>query len=228
MLKNLKIRPSLFGDVDKTLMFYPETVEPASLELVRKLQQMQGFKDFLLVGGTALSLQLGHRKSVVIDLSSQQHFQAETCATLLEENYDFQLLYLQSNTLKGIIGEIFIDIVTHNYPLISDVVLFEGIRMASLQDIAAMKVNAISGTGTRIKDFIDIYFLLKTMSFQAIIESFKKKYGARNEFHAIKSLTYFDGVDLQTWPEMILEPELRFQEIKNSIIEAQNAFLGSH
>jgi hypothetical protein len=209
-------------------MFYPETIEPATLELVRNLQQMPVLKDFLLVGETALTLQLGHRKSVVIDLSSQQHFQAETCASLLEENYDFQLLYLQSNTLKGIIGEIFIDIVTHNYPLISDVVLFNGIRMASHQDIAAMKVNAISGTGTRLKDFIDIYFLLKSMSFQSIIESFKKKYGARNEFHAIKSLTNFDDVDVQTWQEMILEPELRFQEMKNYIIEARNDFLGSH
>jgi hypothetical protein len=209
-------------------MFYPETVEPATLELVRKLQQMPVLKDFLLVGGTALSLHLGHRKSVDIDLFSQQPFQAETCASLLEENYDFQLLYLQNNTLKGIIGEIFIDIITHNYPLISDVVLFDGIRMASLQDIAAMKVNAISGIGTRVKDFVDIYFLLKTMSFQAIIDSFSKKYGTRNEFHAIKSLTYFDDVDIQTWPEMILEPELQFQEIKNSILKARNDFLRSH
>jgi hypothetical protein len=225
MLKNSKIRPSLFRDVDKALMFYPETVEPALLELVRELQQMPAFKDFLLVGGTALSLQLGHRKSVDIVLFSQQPFEAETFATLLEGNFDFQLLYLQNNTLKGIIGEIFINIITHNYPLISDVVLFEGIRMASLPDIAAMKVNDISGTGTRVKDFIDIYFLLKTMSFQAIMESFKKKYGARNEFHAMKSLTHFDGVDLQTWPEMILEPELQIQEVKNSIIESRNDFL---
>jgi hypothetical protein len=209
-------------------MFYPETVEPATLELVRKLQQMPVFKDFLLVGGTALSLQLGHRKSVDIELFSQQPFEAETYASLLEENFDFQLLYLQENTLKGIIDEIFIDVISHNYPLISDVVIFEGIRMASLRDIAAMKVNAISGIGTRVKDFVDIYFLLKSMSFKAIIESFSKKYGARNEFHAIKSLTWFDDVDLQTWPEMILEPELQFQEIKNSIIEARNDFLGSH
>jgi hypothetical protein len=209
-------------------MFYPETAEPASLELVRKLQQMPVFKDFLLVGGTALSLQLGHRKSVGIYLFSRQPFVAETCASLLEENSDFQLLYLQNNTLKGIIGEIFIDIITHNYPLISDVVIFEGIRMASLQDIAAMKVNVISGIGTRVKDFIDIYFLLKSMSFKAIIESYSKKYGARNESHAIKSLTWFDGVDLHTWPELILEPELRFQEIKNSITEARNDFLRSH
>ena len=209
-------------------MFYPETVEPATLELVRKLQQMPVFKDFLLVGGTALSLQLGHRKSVDMDLFSQQPFEAETCASLLEESLDFQLMYLQNNTLKGIIGEIFIKFITHNYPLISDVVIFEGIRMASLQDIAAMKVNAISGIGTRVKDFVDIYFLLRSMSFQAIIESFSKKYGARNEFHAIKSLTYFDDVDVHTWPEMILEPELRFQVIKKSIIEARNDFLGSH
>jgi hypothetical protein len=209
-------------------MFYPETVEPAILELIRKLQQTSAFKDFLLVGETALSLQIGHRKSVDIDLFSQQSFEAETCASLLEENYNLQLLYLQNNTLKGIIGEIFIDIIAHNYPRISDVIIFDGIRMASLQDIAAMKVNAISGNGTRVKDFVDIYFLLKSMSFQSIIESFSKKYGARNEFHAIKSLTYFEEVDLKTWPEMILEPDLRFQEIKNSIIKARNDFLRSH
>lgn len=174
-----------------------------------------------------MSIQIGHRKSDDIDLFSQQPFDAEVNTAWLEENFGFQQLYQQRNTLKGIIGEVIVDMMTHNYPLIASPLLVEGIRIASLQDIAAMKVNAISGNGTRVKDFIDIYFLLKSLSFGEIIKSFSKKYGARNEFHAIKSLTYFDDVDLQVWPEMILEPEIRFSDIKSAIIKERDNFLDS-
>jgi len=88
-----------------------------------------------------------------------------------------------------------------------------------------MKVNAIAGNSTRIKDFIDIYFLLKEMSFADLIENFSKKYGKRNEFHAIKSLTWFDDIDEKNWPVLLLEPKLKLKDIKEKIIKDRNAFL---
>jgi hypothetical protein len=208
-------------------MFYPETIEPGSLELVRRILLLPEIQGFMLVGGTALALQIGHRRSDDIDLFAQKPFDAERLGSLLEESFGFKLSYLQNNTLKGFVDNTYIDIITHNYPLVSEPVFFNSIPLASIRDIAAMKLNAISGNGTRVKDFIDVYFILKLISFEVIIESFGIKYGNRNEFHAFKSLTYFNDVDLNSWPEMILEPGLNFTMIKNTLLKERDNFLKS-
>jgi hypothetical protein len=94
-------------------------------------------------------------------------------------------------------------------------------------DIAAMKVNAISGNGTRAKDFVDIYFLLKEYSFGEIISFYSNKYGSRNEFHAVKSLTYFNDLNTEDWPIMIKEPKLSPSKMKKEIVKHRDNFLNS-
>jgi hypothetical protein len=88
-----------------------------------------------------------------------------------------------------------------------------------------MKVNAISGNGTRAKDFVDIYFLLKEFSFDEIISFYTEKYSARNEFHAIKSLTFFEDIDETSWPDMVKEKELTLDQVKKSINRHRDEFL---
>ena len=175
-------------------MLHKETVAPATLELIKSLQSEKIFKDFHLVGGTALSLQIGHRISVDIDLFSQNEFETGFYLEYLERKYDFKLQYEYENTLKGFINGIFIDILRHNHPYIHEPINEENIRLLSKADIAAMKVNAIAGNGTRLKDFIDIYFLAKEFTIGEIIGFYSEKYGKRNEFHALKSLTYFKDI----------------------------------
>ena len=97
--------------------------------------------------------------------------------------------------------------------------------MASKPDIAAMKVNAITGNGTRVKDFIDLYFLLKEMNFSEIIQFYKTKYQTNNDFHAIKSLGYFDDIIIAEWPKMILEKDLDIKKLKKSIIVKRELYL---
>jgi hypothetical protein len=75
----------------------------------------------------------------------------------------------------------------------------------SKQDIAAMKLNAIAGNGTRSKDFIDVYFLLKEFSVQQLLSFYQTKYSQRNSLHVLKSLIYFDDISMADWPEMVLE-----------------------
>ena len=97
--------------------------------------------------------------------------------------------------------------------------------MASLKDIAAMKLNAIAGNGTRVKDFIDIYFLLKENSFSDLIDFYCTKYENRNEFQIIKSLTYFNDIIVEDWPNMYLEKNLSFSDIKNFILSKRDEYL---
>lgn len=208
-------------------MLHKETVDNITLELIRKVQSDKVFKDFILVGGTALSLQIGHRISIDIDFFTKEEFDPREMLQYLEANYGFQEQYSHTNTLKGIINGVFIDLLRHNYRYVAEPIEINGIRMADKQDIAAMKVNAIAGNGTRVKDFIDIYFLLKEFSFSDIIDFYKIKYESRNEFHAIKSLTYFDEIVTEPWPKMIKEKNLSFEILTKEIIRNRDLFLKS-
>lgn len=208
-------------------MLYKETVGPATLGLISKLQADPLFHDFYLVGGTALSLQIGHRISLDIDLFTRNAFDNGEMLDHLEKNYKFSLQFIHHNTLKGFIKGIFVDFIRHDYPRIGDPISEEGIIMASLPDIAAMKLNAISGNGTRAKDFVDIYFLLKKYSFGELIDFYKTKYSERNDFHVIKSLTYFDDIITENWPNMVLKKELNLNAVKKTILAHRDRFLKS-
>jgi hypothetical protein len=181
--------------------------------------------DFVLVGGTALSLQVGHRISVDIDFFTRKEFDNNQLLEHLEQNYGFQEQYSHKNTLKGIVDGVFVDLLRHDYKFVAGHNLIDGVHMASKQDIAAMKVNAITGNGTRVKDFVDIYFLLKEFSFSEVIDFYKAKYNTRNDFHAIKSLTYFDDIIVEEWPNMILEKDLTLKKLKRIIIEKRDHHL---
>lgn len=210
-------------------MLQKKAVRSNTLELIRSLQSDEFFNDFYLVGGTALALQIGHRESIDIDLFTTKDFDVNSTLEYLEQEYAFSLQLSAKNTLKGIIDNIFVDIISHKYPIISKPVESEGIRMLSQEDIIAMKVNAIAGNGTRIKDFIDIYFLLKHHSFSDIITYYKKKYSQRNDLHAIKSLCYFGDIDQnQNWPKLLKEKDLSLEKIKNRIILSKNKYFSDN
>ncbi|MFU8844816.1 MAG: nucleotidyl transferase AbiEii/AbiGii toxin family protein [Bacteroidales bacterium] len=206
-------------------MLHKETVSNNTLELIQKLQSDVFFEKFTLVGETALALQIGHRISIDIDFFTREAFDQQEMLQHLEREYRFQEQYSHTNTLKGIINGVFVDLLRHDYKCIAEPMNIMGMRLASKQDIAAMKVNAITGNGTRVKDFIDIYFLLKEFSFSEIIGFYKKKYDSRNDFHAVKSLTYFEDIDADVWPKMVLEKTLKLSEIKKVIIEQRDFFL---
>ena len=206
-------------------MLQKKAIRSNTLELIRSLQSDTKFKDFYLVGGTALALQIGHRESIDIDLFTTKDFDVNSTLEYLEQEYAFFLQLSAKNTLKGIIDNIFVDIISHKYPIINKHVESEGIRMLSQDDIIAMKVNAITVNRSRIKDFIDIYFLLKHHSFSDIITCYKKKYSQRNDLHAIKSLCYFEDIDKkQDWPKLLKEKDLSLETIKSSITLSKNKY----
>ena len=84
-----------------------------------------------------------------------------------------------------VLNEVKIDIVNYTYPWLDDVVYKDGIRLASPRDIAAMKITAIEGRGTK-KDFVDIYFLLKKYSLKNLLDFYSQKYPDSSSFMAMK------------------------------------------
>jgi len=208
-------------------MLHQEASEPATLALIRQLQADPVLDGFLLAGGTALALMIGHRISIDIDLFTRKPFDAEALNEHLEKRYGFSLQFMHKNTLKGFINWVFVDILTHDYPLLVSPLNTDNIVMISKEDIAAMKVNAITGNGTRAKDFVDIYFLLKEFSFKEILDFYSQKYRQRNSFHAVKSLTYFDDIDATAWPNLIREKQLKLKDVRKEIIRNRDLFLNA-
>ncbi len=176
-------------------MLRKETVSAVTLELLNVLMKDSELQDFFLVGGTALSLQIGHRMSIDIDLFSQNPFDENKLLAYLENQYRFQLDYIDRNTVKGQINGVKVDLITHAYALVMDVVLDESIRLASLEDIAAMKLNAIVGNGTRLKDFVDIAFLSSFLSLEQMTSAYEKKYQSRNPVIIMKALSYHQDIN---------------------------------
>ena len=178
-------------------MLRKETVTAGTLELLKDLMQDEFLADFFLVGGTALSLQIGHRISIDIDLFSQNSFDERKMLGYLETQKGMRLDYLSKNTINGQIAETKVDLITHAYPLVKELKLLDGIRLASLEDIAAMKLNAIVGNGTRLKDFIDIAFISGYLPLKKMIDAYEDKYASRNPFLTIKALSYHHDINFK-------------------------------
>ena len=206
-------------------MLQKNAVEPYTLELLKKLTSDNRLSEFSLAGGTALALQLGHRRSIDLDLFTTKDFDSNFILEHLEHIYNFKLDFSAENTLKGSINNIKVDLISHKYKLVTPINTYDSIRLYSIPDIAAMKLNAITGNGTRSKDFIDIYFILKQYPLNEILEFYKTKYSTRNIFHVLKSLDYFDDINIQDWPEMIKENNLQLSDIKKNIETEVNDFL---
>ncbi len=203
-------------------MLHFETVSPPALELLRSLQQIGIFKDLRLVGGTSLALQYGHRKSIDIDLFGL--FEADELEITEELSRLGQIYQLQKskNILVYLINGIKTDIVRYKYPWLEDIQIIDGIRFAGRKDIAAMKLAAITGRGTK-KDFIDIWFLLKEFSLQQMMEFYLTKYSDGTEFLVLKSLGYFTDADNDPMPVMLSDAE--WVHIKDGIKSALTNYL---
>ena len=112
--------------------------------------------------------------------------------------------------------DIKIDFVNYRYNWLDPAIEENGIRLASPRDIAAMKINAIEGRGTK-KDFIDIYFLLQHYSLENILKFYADKYPDNSQFRALMSLTYFEDAEEQFMPEMLVA--IDWDRIKSFIID---------
>ena len=174
-------------------MLFKQTVNKSTLELLTSLMKDKALSDFILVGGTALALQLGHRISIDLDLFSVSSFDQDKLADHLRNNYNFILDFISENTIKGEIQEIQVDLISHQYPLLEENES-EDIRLASLIDIAAMKLNAIAGNGTRLKDFIDLAYLSARFSLSQMLEGYGRKYRS-NPVMPLKAIVYYDDIN---------------------------------
>jgi len=196
-------------------MLFKETISDSTLELLIQLQSQALLKNTRLVGGTSLALQIGHRISVDLDLFGEISLNDADIAYWSKSFRSFKQLYRTQNILISSISDIKVDLVNYSYPWLVDPVNIEGITLAGIQDIAAMKLAAITNRGSK-KDFIDIFFLLKEFTLQEMIRFYEKKYHDGSVFMVIKSLSYYDDAEAEPMPKMLLE--IDWDKVKGRII----------
>ena len=196
-------------------MLQREAIEPATLELLRYIQSLEVFSELRLVGGTALALQIGHRKSIDLDFFGKVEFENINITTIFPEKFIIKSLKKTININIFHINNIKVDFVNYPYPWIDNYIMEEGVILGSMKDIAAMKVAAITNRGTK-KDFIDLFFLLKYFTINEIILFYKQKYKDASEFLALKSLSYFGDAEKEPLPEMLTD--FSWQKAKETIV----------
>ena len=179
-------------------MLHIETVDPGTFSILERLMVLEVLNDFSLVGGTALSLRYGHRKSVDLDLFSTHALDHEKINEALKNTFK-EGYRSESKTLKwGIfcyLNDVKVDIIHHPHPIIAEIESTRNIRMYSDADIIAMKFNAILGRGKK-KDFWDMYELMQHYHLKDMIDFHEKKFPDQNLLISIpQALTYFDDAD---------------------------------
>ena len=192
-------------------MLHLETVEPGTFSVLERLMQMDVLRPFSLVGGTALSLRHGHRKSIDLDLFCHEKFDYELIVKELKKEFDKGYRAESKTARWGIfcyLDNVKVDIVHHPHPLISETETIQNIRMYADSDIIAMKINAILGRGKK-KDFWDLYELLHYYSLKDMIHFHETKFPDQNLLITIpQAIIYFtdaeeseDPISLkgQTW-----------------------------
>lgn len=200
-------------------MLQTQTVEASTLALIKTLMSDQKLDDFYLVGGTALSLKLGHRLSIDIDLFIGKDFDSSFLNSHLQSQYGLSDALEIKNGLFGFIDQVKVDFISHQYGLIQPVETIEGIRMLSLQDIGAMKLQAIVQNGTRLKDFVDVYYLLEKIPFALLAKAYAQKYPGVNMQMAQAGLLYQKDIDFSV-PIKLLKAEFNWQHIHKRLSQA--------
>ncbi len=202
-------------------MLQLSTIKPATLELLKKLMCFDDFANMRLVGGTALALQIGHRKSIDLDLFGDIDFDNINTAKVFADFNNTITLKRSKNINIFSIDDIKVDFVNYSYPWLQNQLLLDGIRIAGIEDIAAMKLAAITGRGSR-KDFIDLYFLLQKYNLKEMLGFYKEKYFDGSEYLVLKSLTYFADAENDIDVEIIID--VSWNKIKAYILDSVNLY----
>lgn len=186
-----------------------DSVTPAMRQIMTAFSSDPLAEEFYLAGGTALALQLGHRRSVDLDYFSQTQSDIPALvqplrgalkdyAPILSDSSWGNLVFLAKDVRVGFYG--------YGYKLVAPLVEAEDVRLASVQDIALMKMDALLARASR-KDFHDLYAICQRISLRELLDLAPQKYPDVRDFEAqaVKHMVYFDRAE-QEKPIPLTEP----------------------
>jgi predicted nucleotidyltransferase component of viral defense system len=203
-------------------MLQYKVVDGPTLDILIKLNNSDLFKNYRLVGGTALALIQGHRKSIDLDFFGIEKIDSDELITLLKSIGKLREVKTSKRIDSLFLDDVKIDIVRYPYEWIDSPLIEDNLRLASKKEIAAMKIAAIVNRGTK-KDFIDLNELLDTFSLNEIIDFYINKFKDSSIFFALKSVVYFDDAEDQEMPFMF--NNITWQTVKDNIKKAHASYM---
>jgi Nucleotidyl transferase AbiEii toxin, Type IV TA system len=207
-------------------MLHKETVTPELLEVLKSLMSIEQLKAFQLVGGTAIALQLGHRKSVDIDLFSNQKADLRAISQTIRSNFpERSAITLTQSSISTFIRGVRVDIYDDwSIPFQRELVYDEEIRLSNLEDLAAFKLSTIIGRREK-KDYIDLFFLFKSLDAAKVLTDFKTYEPLLSDKSLVFALAEVDTVknNKSPMPDMLLAVD--WKEIKDVMIEESRRFI---
>lgn len=197
---------------------YFEILPDEQKQVLETISKQKWINSYYLAGGTGLALQIGHRQSIDFDFFTKNDINNRLTIEKLKDIGKFELFNEAENTVNGSLNNIKVSFLKYKYPLLNTPLTYNQLPIADKLDIALMKLEAISGRGSK-KDFIDIYFLLNFFTLNEILQKYEFKYGIEiaNNYHLLKSLVYFEDARLQLMPKML--KKVNWDNIKKSIIK---------
>jgi len=200
------------------------TVTPEMRDLLLHLGKQTFLDRFYLAGGTALALQIGHRRSIDLDFfsesdevdegSRQKIIQAlKPVGIQVIENVGGNLLMLANGIHTGFFS--------YSYPLLEETTHLENVRLAAIIDIGLMKFDALITRGSR-KDYYDLFFIARQIPIQQLLEYGDKKYTYYRDFAftVIEQMVAFDNADRDVQP--VLLEEIPWQSVKDFFVQEAN------
>jgi hypothetical protein len=200
-------------------MLREETVEPATLGLLKNLVALPELRSFRLVGGTALSLLYGHKKSIDLDLFTDKPLEKDILIPVLEDNFgNITIVNDRSKSIfQCVIQNIKVDFVSVRDPFLNPIQTVDQIPFADIKDLIALKLNAVKGRGVK-KDFWDIARLLKEYAFSDLFQFYHDRYNYDDTFAVIRSVAYFTDAEDTIEPECL--DGMTWERVKAVITQA--------
>jgi hypothetical protein len=183
---------------------HPEALGRSQRSLLPRLAPLALQQGFYLAGGTALALQLGHRRSVDFDWFREEPIDdpLRLAADLRNPAFRFETDRVERGTLHGRASGVRVSFLEYRYPLLRPPRAVEGLRLAALEDIAAMKLAAVAQRGSK-KDFVDVFALGRRFGLDDMLGFYGKKYGVADVGHVLVALAYFDDADREPTPTLL-------------------------
>jgi hypothetical protein len=184
---------------------HPEAMTSEAKALVPRLAPTVARHHFILAGGTSLALRLGHRLSVDLDFFSEEEVLPDLLVGELRvAHLDSEVGQLAPGTLSVVVEGVRVSFFHYPYPFVDAPQPYEGLRVASVLDIAAMKLVAVAQRSAK-RDFVDLYVILQQMPFRTVAARAVQRYGAEFIEPVVigKGLTWFEDADGEPDPHYL-------------------------
>lgn len=204
-----------------------EIIDKDRYKLLKSITETVSIPDYYMIGGTGLSLQLGLRESFDFDFCVPEQFNNEILLEELNKIGKLEVKQNQKGTCDIILNGVQVSFFYYPNKVIQDFVKTDEmpkLKIASILDIAIMKIVAIGGRGAK-KDFFDLYQILNkcNISIKELADGLIQKFGNNvNYANVIMGLSYFEDAEQEILPKIFVEYD--WEEIKKYFIEFQKEF----